>query len=70
MMSVASNTNAKRYITVVLGVVAVLIVFPTWANTTQGINQIATVSPVVSTLSNQSNQDLSELWRRLKERFS
>jgi len=67
MMSVASNTKTKMFTTVVLGFVAALSALPTWANTTPGFTPITTVNPVVST---QSNQDLSELRIRLKERFS
>jgi hypothetical protein len=69
-MSVASKTNTRRFITVVLSSVAALIVLPTWADTTQGINTIPTVSSVVSTSSYQPNQDLSQLRIRLTERFS
>lgn len=69
-MSVASKTKTKIFTTVALGFVAALSVVPTWANTTQGTTSISTVNPVVSTLLPQWNQDLSELWIRLKERFS
>ena len=69
-MSVASKTNTRRFITVVLSSVAALIVLPTWADTTQGINTIPTVSSVVSTSSYQPNQDLSQLRIKLTERFS
>lgn len=66
-MSVASKTKTKMYTTVVLGLVAALSALPTWASTTPGILPLTTVSPVVST---QSNQDLSVLRARLKDRFS
>ena len=69
-MSVASTTKTKMFITVVLSFVAALSVLPTWASTTPGIMPIPTVSPVVSTQWNQSNQDLWELRVRLKQRFS
>ena len=68
LMSVASKTKTKMVTTVVLGFVAVLSILPTWASTTPGITSTTTVTPVVSTVS--SNQDLSELRMRLKERFS
>ena len=67
MMSVASKTKTKVFTTVVLGLVAALSSLPAWANTTPGITPITTVSLVEST---QSNQDLSELRTRLKDRFS
>jgi len=66
-MSVASKTKTKMYTTVVLGFVAALSALPTWASTTPGVSSISTVSPVEST---QSNQDLSVLRTKLKERFS
>lgn len=68
MMSVASKTKTKMIMTVALGFVAALSTLPTWASTTPGISYpSSTVNPVVST---SSNQDLSELRMRLKERFS
>lgn len=67
-MSVASKTKTKMIMTVALGFVAALSTLPTWASTTPGISYpSSTVNPVVST---SSNQDLSELRMRLKERFS
>jgi len=66
-MSVASIRKTKMFTTVVLGFVAALSILPTWASTTPGIDSLTTVTPVVST---PSNQDLSELRVRLKERFS
>lgn len=66
-MSVASKTKTKMFTTVVLGFVAALSTLPTWASTTPGFTPITTVNPVEST---QSNQDLSELRTRLKDRFS
>lgn len=66
-MSVASKTKTKMFTTVVLGFVAALSTLPTWASTTPGFTPITTVNPVEST---QSNQDLSELRIRLKDRFS
>ncbi len=69
-MSVASRTKTKRFITVVLGFLAALVVLPTWANTSQGYSALSTVRPIVTSTSSQSNQDLSELRRRLQERFS
>ena len=70
LMSVASTTKTKIFTTVVLSFVAALSVLPTWASTTPGIVPISTVSPVVSTQWNQSNQDLWELRVKLKQRFS
>jgi hypothetical protein len=67
MMSVASKTKTKMVTTVVLGLVAALSILPTWASTTPGISSLPTVTPVVST---SSNQDLWELRTRLKDRFS
>lgn len=66
-MSVASKMNTKMVITVVLGFVAALSTLPTWASTTPGIASLTTVTPVVST---SSDQDLSQLRIRLKDRFS
>ena len=66
-MSVASKAKTKIFTTVVLGFVAASIALPTWASTTPGFTSLTTVNPVVST---QSNQDLSELRAKLKERFS
>ncbi|MFA6256005.1 MAG: S-layer homology domain-containing protein, partial [Candidatus Absconditabacterales bacterium] len=66
-MSVASKTKTKIYTTVVLGFVAVAIALPTWASTTPGITSVTAVNSVEST---SSNQDLSELRTRLKDRFS
>lgn len=66
-MSVASKMNTKMVTTVVLGLVAALSILPTWASTTPGMSSLTTVTPVVST---SSNQDLWELRTRLKDRFS
>lgn len=66
-MSVASKTKTKRYIAVVLGLLVVLSVSSTWANTSPGI-EISTVhNPVIV---KQWNEDLSVLRIKLKERFS
>ena len=70
LMSVASKTKTKMFTTVVLSFVAASIALPTWASTTQGTNPFTTVNPVVSTQSNQPQEDLSELRTRLKDRFS
>ena len=67
-MGVASKTKRKIYTTVVLGFVAALSAWPTWASTIPGITSITTVkSDVVST---QSKSDLSVLRSKLKDRFS
>jgi len=66
-MSVASKTKTKRYTTVVLGLLVALSALPTWANTSPGIETPTVYQPIVST---QSNQDLSVLRTKLKERFS
>ena len=67
LMSVASKTKTKVCTTVVLGIMAALSVSTTWASTiTPGIT-FTTVNPVESTT---SNQDLSVLRSKLKERFS
>jgi len=69
-MSVASKTKTKMFTTVALGVLVAVSTLPTLASTTPGTVSLTTVSPVVSTLSNQPKQDLGELRTRLKERFS
>jgi len=67
MMSVASKTKTKMYTTVALGLLVALSALPTWANTSPGITPTVQTS-VVSTQT--SNQDLSVLRTKLKERFS
>ncbi len=68
LMSVASKTKTKTYTTVVFGFVVALSALPTWASTTTlSVSSLSTVSPIEST---QSNQDLSVLRAKLKERFS
>lgn len=68
MMSVASKTKTKTYTTVILGLLVALSALPTWANTSLGI--IPTVQTSVVSTQQTSNQDLSVLWTKLKERFS
>ncbi|MEI6119280.1 MAG: hypothetical protein WCP92_09105 [bacterium] len=46
------------FTTVALGVLAAVSTLPTLASTTPGTVSFTTVSPVVSTLSNQPKQDL------------
>jgi len=67
LMSVASKTKTKVCTTVVLGIMAALSVSTTWASTTTPGITFTTVNPVESTM---SNQDLSVLRSKLKERFS
>ncbi len=67
-MSVASKTKTKMFVTAFLGLMAVSSVLPTWANTMPGTPPITTVNSIVT--STPSNQDLSELRTRLRERFS
>lgn len=69
LMSVASKTKTKKYTTAFLGMMVALSALPTWANASPGSTPIAAVDqPVVSTQA--TNQDLSVLRSKLKERFS
>lgn len=68
MMSVASKTKTKMYTTVALGLLVALSALPTWANTSPGI--VPTVQTSVVSTQQTSNQDLSVLRTKLKERFS
>ena len=68
-MSVASKTKTKMYTTAFLGMMVALSALPTWANASPGSTPIVAVDqPVVSTQA--TNQDLSVLRSKLKERFS
>ena len=68
-MSVASKTKTKKYTTAFLGMMVALSALPTWANASPGSTPIVAVDQsVVSTQA--TNQDLSVLRSKLKERFS
>ena len=61
MMSVASKTKTKVFATVFLASMTVILGGPIWADM---------ITMPVADVSSQSNQDLSVLRNKLKERFS